>query len=146
MGLNAYALVNFVAALLLAVGLLAAGKSLARGELGDGRRCSCCGRCSNIGGIFDHRRWALPSELLRLPVTAAVLAARLPEGVCAAPSWAAWFCRCCRYRFGWRCIVESLMGAASCQSRGCTDRSAFCHGREKVGDSRSTRQRRAGRR
>ena len=27
----------------------------------------------NIGGIFDHRRWALPSELLRLPVTAAAL-------------------------------------------------------------------------
>jgi hypothetical protein len=32
----------------------------------------------NLGGIFDHRRWALPSEVLRLPATAAVVAARLP--------------------------------------------------------------------
>jgi hypothetical protein len=34
----------------------------------------------NIGGMFDHRRWALPSELLRLPVTAATLAAWVPDG------------------------------------------------------------------
>jgi hypothetical protein len=34
----------------------------------------------NVGGIFDHRRWALPSELIRLPITAFALAAMLPEG------------------------------------------------------------------
>jgi hypothetical protein len=33
----------------------------------------------NIGGIFDRRRWALPSELARLPVTAAGLAFALPD-------------------------------------------------------------------
>jgi len=40
----------------------------------------------NLGGIFDHRRWALPSELLRLPVTAALLAVRLPSGSWLAPA------------------------------------------------------------
>src|SRR5262249_45828917 len=39
----------------------------------------------NIGGVFDHRRWALCSELVRLPVTAAVLAARLPEALWTGP-------------------------------------------------------------
>jgi hypothetical protein len=33
----------------------------------------------NVGGIFDHRRWAFPSELVRLPVTAAALALSLPR-------------------------------------------------------------------
>jgi hypothetical protein len=39
----------------------------------------------NIGGIFDHRRWALPSELLRLPVTAATLSARLLDAFWLGP-------------------------------------------------------------
>jgi hypothetical protein len=34
----------------------------------------------NIGGIFDHRRWALYSELLRLPAMAALVGSRLPVG------------------------------------------------------------------
>ena len=33
----------------------------------------------NVGGVFEHRRWALPSELMRLPVTAGLLATRLAE-------------------------------------------------------------------
>src|SRR4029077_19864800 len=78
-GLNAYALAQFVTALLLAVGLLAAGTSLPRGELVVAA-VLVLWALLNIGGIFDHRRWALPSELLRLPVTAATLAARLPDG------------------------------------------------------------------
>jgi alkylglycerol monooxygenase len=78
-GLNVYALVHFVAVLVLAVSLLAAGKSLARGELAAASVLVLWGLL-NIGGIFDHRRWALPSELLRLPVTAAALASKLPPG------------------------------------------------------------------
>ena len=70
------------ATLPLAVGLLAAGRSLARGELVVAA-VLVLWALLNIGGIFDHRRWALPSELLRLPVTAAALAARLPDGVMA---------------------------------------------------------------
>ena len=78
-GLNAYVLVNFVAALLLAVWLLVAGKSLAGGEIAAGVLLVLWALL-NIGGIFEHRRWAFPSELLRLPVTAAIVAGRLPEG------------------------------------------------------------------
>ena len=78
-GLNAYVLVNFVVALLLAVGLLAAGKSLAGGEIAAGVLLVLWALL-NIGGIFEHRRWAFPSELLRLPVTAVILAGRLPAG------------------------------------------------------------------
>ena len=70
---------HFVAVLLLAVGLLAAGKSLARGELVV-RPVLVLWGLLNIGGIFDHRRWALVSELVRLPVTAAALASKLPTG------------------------------------------------------------------
>jgi len=84
-GLNAYALVHFLAALILAVGLLAAGKSLPRGELVVAA-VLVLWALLNIGGIFDHRRWALPSELLRLPVTAGALATRLPQGTWLAPA------------------------------------------------------------
>ena len=80
-------LLHFVAVLLLAVGLLAAGKSLPRGELVVGA-VLVLWALLNIGGIFDHRRWALASELLRLPVTAAMLAARLPDGSWRAPAQA----------------------------------------------------------
>ena len=86
-GLNAYVLVNFVGALLLAVGLLAAGKSLARGELAV-VAAAVLWALLNFGGIFDHRRWAFPSELVRLPVTAAILATRLPEGSWRIPALA----------------------------------------------------------
>jgi hypothetical protein len=34
----------------------------------------------NIGGMFDHRRWAFSSELLRLPITAAAIVFKLPSG------------------------------------------------------------------
>jgi alkylglycerol monooxygenase len=76
--LNAYAFLHFVGALLLAVGLLAAGRSMPRGELVVAAALVLWALL-DIGGIFDHRRWALPSELLRLPVTAALLAGKLPE-------------------------------------------------------------------
>ena len=33
----------------------------------------------NVGGIFEHRRSATPSDILRLRATAAALAARLTE-------------------------------------------------------------------
>ena len=78
-GLNVYVVVNFVGTLLLAVALLAAGKSLGRGELG-AFALLVLWALLNLGGIFDHRRWAFPSELLRLVVTAAVLGGKLPNG------------------------------------------------------------------
>jgi sterol desaturase/sphingolipid hydroxylase (fatty acid hydroxylase superfamily) len=78
--LNAYALVQFVGALALAVILLAIGESMARRELAIDVALVLWALL-NVGGIFDHRRWALPSELLRLPVSAAMLAARIPNSV-----------------------------------------------------------------
>jgi hypothetical protein len=77
--LNVYALAQFVAALLLAFGLIAAGKSLARGEV-IVAAVLVLWALLNIGGIFEHRRWALISELLRIPVTAALVAVKLPDG------------------------------------------------------------------
>jgi hypothetical protein len=79
--LNAYAFVNFVVALLLSIGLLAAGKTMGGGELAV-LVLLMLWALLNVGGIFEHRRWAFSSELLRLPVTAAVLAVALP-----ANSW-----------------------------------------------------------
>ena len=79
LGLNVYAFVNFVGALLLAVGLLAAGRSLMRGDLAL-LAVLVLWALLNVGGIFDHRRWAFPSEMVRLPVTAAVLGLRLTGG------------------------------------------------------------------
>jgi len=69
-------------------GLRATGESLPRGELAGGA-VLVLWALLNLGGIFDHRRWALPSELLRLPVTAVTLAARLPESSWRAPAQAA---------------------------------------------------------
>jgi hypothetical protein len=83
--LNAYAVVHFVAALLLAVALLAAENSWARGELFVAAALVLWALL-DIGGIFDHRRWALPSEIIRLPVTAVLLAAKLPESSWRAPA------------------------------------------------------------
>jgi sterol desaturase/sphingolipid hydroxylase (fatty acid hydroxylase superfamily) len=83
--LNAYAFLHFAGALLLAVGLLAAGKSLPKSELAVAAALVLWALL-DIGGIFDHRRWALPAELLRLPVTAAILGARLPEGSWQSPA------------------------------------------------------------
>jgi alkylglycerol monooxygenase len=77
-GLNLYALVHFVGIVPLTVGLMAEGKSPPRGELAVGALLVLWA-LMNLGGIFDHRRWALPSELVRLPVTAALLAAKLPD-------------------------------------------------------------------
>jgi alkylglycerol monooxygenase len=78
-GLNAYAFVNFVVALLLAIGALANGKSMAGREL-VALALLVLWALLDIGGIFERRAWALRSELLRLPVTAVVLAIGLPDG------------------------------------------------------------------
>ena len=43
----------------------------------------------DLGGIFEHRRWVLPSELIRLPATAAALTIRLPEAAWRLPAIAA---------------------------------------------------------
>jgi len=83
--LNAYALAHFVAALLVAIVLLAAERSLAPVRLVVAA-VLVLWALLDIGGIFDHRRWALPSELIRLPVTALALAATLPDGPWLAPA------------------------------------------------------------
>ncbi len=77
-GLNAYALCISWRSSPLTVGLMATGGSIPRVELALGAGLVLWGLL-NLGGIFDHRRWAFPSELVRLPVTAAMLAARLPD-------------------------------------------------------------------
>jgi prepilin signal peptidase PulO-like enzyme (type II secretory pathway) len=76
--LNVYGFVHFVATLVLAFGLIAVGQTLPRRELVILAVLVLWG-VLNIGGIFDRRRWALPSELARLPVTAAALAFTLPD-------------------------------------------------------------------
>ncbi len=81
LGLNVYAFVNFVVALLLAVGLLAAGKTMGGGELA-ALAVLVLWALLDVGGLFERRPWALPSELVRLPVTAVALAIRVP-----ASSW-----------------------------------------------------------
>jgi hypothetical protein len=84
-GLNIYAMAHFVAALGLAVGLLAVSKSLPRGDLVVAAALVLWA-LMNIGGIFDHRPWALASELVRLPATAAAAAAVLPDNPLRAPA------------------------------------------------------------
>jgi alkylglycerol monooxygenase len=86
-GLNAYAFTHFVGTLALAIGLLATARSLSRGELVL-PAALVLWSLLNIGGIHDHRRWALPSELLRLPVMAGILAAWLPDRPWLAPAQA----------------------------------------------------------
>ena len=76
-GLDAYALVHFVGIVPLTVGLMAGDQTMPRGELAVGS-ILVLWAFLNLGGIFDHRRWAFPSELSRLPVTAGLLATRLP--------------------------------------------------------------------
>ncbi len=79
-GLNVYGFVHFVAALVLAFGLMAIGASLSVGQ-----RILLSGLALwalvTIGGIFERRRWALPAEILRLPVTAVVLALLVSDGL-----------------------------------------------------------------
>jgi hypothetical protein len=77
--LNGYALIHFVAALAVAIVLLATEGSLQPTRL-VATAMLVLWALLGIGGIFDHRRWALPSELIRLPITAFALAAVLPEG------------------------------------------------------------------
>jgi sterol desaturase/sphingolipid hydroxylase (fatty acid hydroxylase superfamily) len=86
-GLNAYALLHFVVTLLSAINLLATAGSRRGGELVVPAGLVLWALL-DLGGIFDHRRWALPAELLRLPATAAWLAARLPEDPLLAPAQA----------------------------------------------------------
>jgi alkylglycerol monooxygenase len=83
-GLNAYALVQFVTALLLAVGLLVAANTLSRAQLGVAA-VLVLWTLLNIGGIFDHRRWALFSELVRLPVAAIAVSVNIPHGTAMVP-------------------------------------------------------------
>jgi hypothetical protein len=77
-GLNIYALAHFVAIIPMTVGLMGAGESIPRVQAA-AVASLVLWALLNLGGIFDHRRWALPSELLRLPATAAALALRLPD-------------------------------------------------------------------
>jgi alkylglycerol monooxygenase len=83
-GVNVYGLVHFVAALLLAFGLMAIGASLSVGQ-----RILLSGLALwalvTIGGIFERRRWALFAELLRLPVSAGVVAVLMPDPTAAVP-------------------------------------------------------------
>jgi hypothetical protein len=80
-------LVHFAGTLALAIGLLAMARSFSRGELVLPATLVLWALL-NIGGILDHRRWALPSEVLRLPVTAATVAGWLPTGPWLAPTQA----------------------------------------------------------
>ena len=84
-GLNVYAFVNFVMALVLAVGLLAAGKTMSRGGLAL-HAGLVLWALVDIGGIFERRRWVLASELLRLPLTAIVLGIGLGQGLWRGPA------------------------------------------------------------
>ncbi len=86
--LNVYALAHFVVALVAAFGLLAAGgRSLTRGELVIAA-VLVLWALLNIGGIFERRLWALFSELVRLPVTSALVAVRLHEIAWLSPGLA----------------------------------------------------------
>jgi sterol desaturase/sphingolipid hydroxylase (fatty acid hydroxylase superfamily) len=84
-GLNVYVLVQFVGALALAVSLLVADRSLTRIELVI-PAALVLWALVNIGGILDHRGWALLSELLRLPATAVALAAWMPDAAWRPPA------------------------------------------------------------
>jgi alkylglycerol monooxygenase len=84
-GLNAYALAQFAAALFLAIGILAGARSLARGELIVGVGLVLWAVFS-LGGILEQRRWALASELLRLPATAVALAFNLSSDAWLVPA------------------------------------------------------------
>jgi sterol desaturase/sphingolipid hydroxylase (fatty acid hydroxylase superfamily) len=87
-GLDIYALSHFAAILPMAVGLMAAADGLPRIQSVAGA-VLVLWSLLNLGGIFDHRRWALPSELLRLPATAAAVASRVPDVPWRTPAMAA---------------------------------------------------------
>jgi hypothetical protein len=86
-GLDVYVLVHFAAMLPLTVGLMAAGEGPMGVEVAVGVALVLWAML-DFGGIFEHRRWALFSELARLPVTAAALATRLPEAPWRLPAGA----------------------------------------------------------
>jgi hypothetical protein len=74
--LDAYALVRFVAVVPMTVALMAAGEEGSRRvEVVIGAALALWALL-NVGGIFEHRRSATPSDILRLPATAAAPAAR----------------------------------------------------------------------
>jgi sterol desaturase/sphingolipid hydroxylase (fatty acid hydroxylase superfamily) len=121
--LNIYGFVHFVAILLLTFGLMAVGDSLPRRELLFLAVLVMWGLL-NIGGMFDRRRWALPSELARLPVTAAGLAFALPDylgyvplGLMLALAWS------------WYTLVQerrSLDGSSPPERRAMEGAAAHC--------------------
>ncbi len=76
--LDLYALVHFFAILPMTVGLMAAAGSLPRAEVAAGA-VLVLWTLLNLGGLFDHRRWAPVSECLRLPATAVAVGPRLPD-------------------------------------------------------------------
>ncbi len=88
LGLNLYGLLHFVAVIPMTVGLMSAGGAPHRFEVVVGA-VLVLWALLDLGGIFDHRRWALASEVLRLPGTAAALAARLPDNAWRTPVQAA---------------------------------------------------------
>lgn len=77
-GLDIYAMAHFAAVVPMTVWLMAAGEGPLRAEVIGGAVLALWAFL-NLGGIFEHRRWALPSEVLRLPVTAVAVASRLPD-------------------------------------------------------------------
>ena len=86
-GLDLYALAHFVAVVPMTVGLMAAAREPFRGEVILGAILALWALL-NLGGILEHRRWALTSELLRLPATAAAMAIRLPDTARRQPALA----------------------------------------------------------
>jgi sterol desaturase/sphingolipid hydroxylase (fatty acid hydroxylase superfamily) len=85
--LDLYALAHFVAILPMTVGLMGTAERLPRAEVIIGA-VLVLWALLNLGGIFDHRRWAFISEWLRLPATAAAVGARLPDGRWSMPTMA----------------------------------------------------------
>jgi alkylglycerol monooxygenase len=77
-GLDIYALAHFVAVVPMTVALMSAGDAPARAEVVIGA-VLVLWALLNLGGIFEHRRWTLMSELVRLPLTAFAVGSRLPD-------------------------------------------------------------------
>jgi alkylglycerol monooxygenase len=115
-GLNAYAMAQFTAALVLAVGLLMGATTLPRGEVVVGVGLVLWALL-NLGGIFEQRPWAFASELGRLPVTALLLSGKLPAGPSLIPAQAA---LATAVVMSWLCLLRyrrefQVAPAASCQ-------------------------------
>jgi sterol desaturase/sphingolipid hydroxylase (fatty acid hydroxylase superfamily) len=84
-GLDLYVLAHFTAMVPITVALMAAGEGPIGAEVALGA-VLVLWALADLGGIFERRRWALPSELARLPLTAAALSARLPEAPWRLPA------------------------------------------------------------